>query len=384
MDKQYKRGLVPLSADPITFGHIDLIERAARKCSDVIVLIGDNDMKRGKYLFSLDERIDLARQSLSHVQNIRVQACRSLLVDVCLQEGVEVVFRGIRNNTDRQYESMGMHYHNCILPGFLKKVVYLNANPDLVGVSSTIVKIFASHHVDIQAYVPLCVKAALEQKMHNQYLIGVTGGIATGKSYVASRLAQRLGGTHINFDQLIRSVYEEDSAGAQLLRDKLAEHLGPSVLSNEGKAINSQILKERMFACDDVRGHVETLTAPHVMRLYREQLSNIQGIVIVEWAQMVEMGLTHLVNNRVIVVDSPNWHEMLGRRGISKKIFDQMKKLQLDSYQKLAEIQSIIAQERFGQCIEFQNDLDSEEFAKNMDTLVETIKIESLQLSEER
>jgi len=150
---RFRRGLVPLSADPITAGHLDLLKRSASECAELIVAVMDNDLKRGSYAFSLMERSDMAARAIREVgiTNARVQIDAGLLTDLYLREDCDAVFRGVRDEVDRQYEERQMRVNGSILPGIEERVVYLNADPKLDLVSSSVVKAMVMRHVDVSA-----------------------------------------------------------------------------------------------------------------------------------------------------------------------------------------------------------------------------------------
>ena len=96
------RAVYPGSFDPITNGHIYIAERAAAIFDEVIVSILINERKQGS--FSVNERLDMARASLSHVKNIRVDSFNGLLVDYVRQNSASVIIRGLRAMSDFEYE----------------------------------------------------------------------------------------------------------------------------------------------------------------------------------------------------------------------------------------------------------------------------------------
>ena len=96
------RAVYPGSFDPITNGHIYIAERAAAIFDEVIVSILINERKQGS--FNVQERLDMARESLSHVKNIRVDSFNGLLVDYVRQNNASVIIRGLRAMSDFEYE----------------------------------------------------------------------------------------------------------------------------------------------------------------------------------------------------------------------------------------------------------------------------------------
>jgi pantetheine-phosphate adenylyltransferase len=360
---QFKRGLVPISADPITNGHIDLIRRAAKRCSTLVVLIANNEAKAGNYTFTLEERLSMARQALVSLKNVEVIASSGLLVDVFIQEDCDVVFRGIRNRQDREYETQQMKYNNLLLPGFDKQIRFLPARQELSEISSSLVKALVLQGVNVSPYVPVFIKAALEKRLREQTFVGVVGGIASGKTWVAQRIAERLAGVYINFDEIIRELYDEQSPGAQAIRDELARLFGADVLSDNGTRVDRQVLKTRIFShpsSGDMVKRVEILTTPYVMKLYRQKLSLAKGFVIVEWAQMAKMGKSPLVNNCCVVVEAVNRETFLEKRGIDTATFHRVSSHQWTTQHQVEALQSTVDRDEYGQVYLYQNDPNPE------------------------
>lgn len=210
MTNEIRRGLLPLSADPITFGHLDLIRRASALCGELLVAVMDNGLKAGSYLFSRDERRSMTERAVQDLGlgNVRVVASGGLLTDLWLTEACDAIVRGVRDEADRAYEERQMRIHASILPAVEGRVLYLPADPRLSLVASSLVKGLVSRGLDVSAWVPAFVKRRLEEKLLRQRRIAVTGGIAVGKTSVAAKLAERWtartgqGAWHVNLDQL--------------------------------------------------------------------------------------------------------------------------------------------------------------------------------------
>ena len=101
-----KSAIYAFSGDPITFGHIDIIKRAATVFDRVVVAIGCNPAK--KYLFSQEERTEMARRSLLNLKNVEVKTFQGMLVDFAYENNIDVIVKGIRSTTDFEYE-MSLH-----------------------------------------------------------------------------------------------------------------------------------------------------------------------------------------------------------------------------------------------------------------------------------
>ncbi len=367
---KYKRGLVPISGDPVTNGHIALIEEAKVECELLFVAIMINEAKIDRYMFTLKERMQMAEQALAHIEGVRVISSSGLLVDEFLRLGIDAVFRGVRNETDTAYEDQQKGLNGLILAGFASHVHYIPSCKELEHVSSSQVKGFVEMGIDISRFVPMHVKVALETKIRGHTLIGVTGGIATGKSHVAERLASRLGGVHINVDKLLHDLYAEDCHGAKLVRERIAELLGEDVLV--GDTLDRAIMRERLFGSPRahvLRGQIEQLTTPHVMRLLRGRLSSIKGQpgpVFLEWAQLVEMRMIGFVSNRVIIVTADDYNALLAKRGLTVESILDIAEIQQPPDVKARGVQRKLKADGFGDWMIFENSLDPGKFAESM------------------
>lgn len=146
--------------DPITFGHIDVIERAAQIFDQVIVAVAANQNK--KPLFPLDERVALSTQVLRGQSNVEVQGFYGLLLDFVKQRGANVILRGIRAVADFDYEfqlaSMNRHLNPNI------ESIFLMPAEKYLYISSSIVREIASLNGDVSGFVPPLVVQALQNK----------------------------------------------------------------------------------------------------------------------------------------------------------------------------------------------------------------------------
>lgn len=158
-----KRALTPGTFDPITSGHLDVITRAAQLFDEVVVAVAASQKKGPSGpLFTLDERVELARQATAHLPNVRVEAFDELLVDFARRMEAEVVIKGLRAVTDFEYEFQ-MTALNYQLDRELE-TMFIMSPPQYMYLSSSIVREIASLHGDLGQFVPSCVKEALEAK----------------------------------------------------------------------------------------------------------------------------------------------------------------------------------------------------------------------------
>ena len=155
-----KRAITPGTFDPITYGHLDVITRAAQLMDEVIVAVAASPGK--KPLFSLEERTDLAREATAHLSNVRVEPFDGLLVDFAREQQAQVLVKGLRAITDFEYEFQ-MAALNYQLAKELE-TVFIMSPPEFMYLSSSIVRELASLHSPIDQFVPEHVAHALSRK----------------------------------------------------------------------------------------------------------------------------------------------------------------------------------------------------------------------------
>jgi pantetheine-phosphate adenylyltransferase len=148
--------------DPITLGHEDVIVRAA-KIFDRLT-IGVSAARQKQPLFSLEERIKIAQDALRHVPNVSVVRLDGLMVDFCLQHGIQTIVRGIRNATDLDYEAQ-MAAMNRKMSASID-TIFLLPEPSLQCISSTLVREISLLGGDTSKMVSPCVAQALQAKHH--------------------------------------------------------------------------------------------------------------------------------------------------------------------------------------------------------------------------
>lgn len=150
----------PGTFDPITNGHIDLIERASRLFDKVIVGIAAN--KRKAPLFDVDERIQLASDALRHVPNIEVRGFDYLLVNFVKDCKADAIMRGLRAVSDFEYEFQLANMNRALSPDL--ESVFLTPAERFSYISSSLVREISSLDGDVSKFVPANVVAALGKK----------------------------------------------------------------------------------------------------------------------------------------------------------------------------------------------------------------------------
>ena len=156
-----KIGLFTGSFDPMTNGHLDLIERASRLFDKLYVGIFYNPHKTG--FLPIESRKKTVEKAVGHLNNVEVMASHDeLVVDVARKLGVQVLVRGLRNATDLQYEA-SFDYYNHQLASELE-TIYLHSRLEHIHISSSAVRELLKFCQDISGYVPNTVLEELEDE----------------------------------------------------------------------------------------------------------------------------------------------------------------------------------------------------------------------------
>jgi pantetheine-phosphate adenylyltransferase len=154
------RAIYPGSFDPLTLGHVDVIERALRLFDEVVVAAAPSEGKGP--LFQIDERLELIRESLSGEKRIKVKKLDGLLVDFVTAEKAQVIVRGLRAVSDFEFEFQMALMNRRLAPEV--ETIFLMPKEDYSYISSRIVKEVARLGGDVSGVVPPSVAAALRKK----------------------------------------------------------------------------------------------------------------------------------------------------------------------------------------------------------------------------
>lgn len=155
-----KTVIYPGTFDPITRGHVDLVERAAALFDRVIIAVAKSERK--KPLFSLAERMDLAAQALGHTSNVDVLSYDNLLVQFARQHDARFVLRGVRAIADFEYELQLANMNRAMYPEL--ETLFLTPAERFAFVSSTLVREIAGMGGDFEQFVPPMVADALRAR----------------------------------------------------------------------------------------------------------------------------------------------------------------------------------------------------------------------------
>ncbi|MFJ7638712.1 pantetheine-phosphate adenylyltransferase [Peribacillus sp. NPDC097206] len=159
-----KIAICPGSFDPITFGHLDIIQRGANVFDEVYVVVVNNSAKHS--LFTVEERLKLITEATAHMPNVKVDSYQGLTVDYAESVSANAIIRGLRATSDFEYEMQGTSM-NRFLNNNIESFFIMTKN-QYSFLSSSIVKEVAKYGGDITELVPPVVQKALTQKYEEQ------------------------------------------------------------------------------------------------------------------------------------------------------------------------------------------------------------------------
>ncbi|MCI8299056.1 MAG: pantetheine-phosphate adenylyltransferase [Lachnospiraceae bacterium] len=158
-----KRAIYPGSFDPVTFGHIDMIERSAKIVDELVVAVLNNSAKNP--LFSVKERVSMLEEITSHLPNVKITFFDGLLIDYARKVDAAIIIRGLRAITDFEYE-LQLAQTNRIVDSRVD-TIFLTTSLEYAYLSSTIVKEVASYGGDISHFVPEQLMERIYRKYAN-------------------------------------------------------------------------------------------------------------------------------------------------------------------------------------------------------------------------
>ncbi|MGN7355954.1 pantetheine-phosphate adenylyltransferase [Paenibacillus sp. SAF-054] len=160
MSMNKRVAVYPGSFDPVTMGHLDIIQRAARQFDVLVVAVLNNRSKQP--LFTIEERMELIRTVTAHLPNVEVDSFRDLTANYVRLRNAQAIVRGVRSVTDFEYELQMASTNHKLNPD--AETVFMMTNPKYSYLSSSIVKEIAAFHGDVKDLVPVEVEEAIRLK----------------------------------------------------------------------------------------------------------------------------------------------------------------------------------------------------------------------------
>ena len=154
-----KRAVCPGSFDPITYGHLDIIERASAQFNEVLVAVGNNRTKEG--YFTVEERMAMIAETTAKFGNVKVDSWKGLLGEYCKANNIDVIIKGLRAMSDFDYE---LQMAQVNLQGSGVESMFMATSPAHSFLSSSLIKELAHYNGDVSSMVPPVVNAALKAR----------------------------------------------------------------------------------------------------------------------------------------------------------------------------------------------------------------------------
>ncbi|MBD2784800.1 pantetheine-phosphate adenylyltransferase [Xenorhabdus sp. DI] len=156
-----RKAIYPGTFDPITYGHLDIVTRAANMFDHVLLAIANSDRKNP--MFSLEERVGLAKEATAHLENVDVVGFSELMVNFAKKQQANILIRGVRSVSDFEYEWQLANMNRHFMPEL--ESVFLLPSQTLSFVSSSLIKDVALHDGDVSSFLSKPVTQAMLKKL---------------------------------------------------------------------------------------------------------------------------------------------------------------------------------------------------------------------------
>jgi pantetheine-phosphate adenylyltransferase len=367
-----KTCVYPGSFDPVTYGHLDIIVRAAKTFDKVIVAVGVNSSK--KYTFSTQQRIDMLRNNIKQT-NVEVKEFSGLLADFAYENNVGTIIKGVRNNQDFDYERL-LHDINLTQQAGIDTHI-LVADNKLSHVSSSAAKELCRFQGLVHDYVPLVVKENLEWALNNQYILGVTGEIGMGKSYVSGKIVDLFsmdaGFTfpvfNIDLDKVAHELYESNEPVHINLRENITKEFGMT-------SFDRKWLGEIVFNDSEKLQYLNSMVRIPILTQLRKRIKGLKGLILLNGALLVEGDYLSLCNNNVVIVESTQEQQNINlkNRGLNDKQIERRIQSQFNTGEKYRAVKKAIAKDSHGSLILYQNVLGDPYYRHITETLLNPLR----------
>lgn len=295
-----RKALIAGSFDPITYGHIDIIERTSLIFDEVYVSIGKNPDKN--CLFSIDERKEFILSSTKYLPNILVTSYEGLLSEYAFSLNIDCIVRGIRSSSEFDNE------HS--LSNFNKKsknidTLLLPASDKYTNLSSSFVKSVVKEYGFVNEYVPLKVKEALEERLLGVRYYGITGSSGSGKSTFSNVLSSKITSNviHIDLDKFAHEIYDGIEPYELACKEKLGLYFGKDIF-NDDMTINIKQLASIVFSNKTHLAVLNEVLKPAMRhKLYKSIYGLKDTVILVDGATLLESDLVTHLNNNCIILD---------------------------------------------------------------------------------
>lgn len=372
------------SFDPITLGHIDIINRLCKSYSHVTVGVALNPDK--KYMFTLAQRIAFIANAISddYKSKVTVTPIDGLVADYAYENNIDHIARGVRDANDLSSE-LSMAEYNRDLGGI--ETIFLPTKPELAKVSSSAVKAIAKNYGFVGDYVTTKVKHALDVK-NGINLIGVVGRSGSGKTTLCNVLVdimntditkmpcnllktQTCGPWHraayIDMDKLGHAIHTSDEPFAVNARDALVDAFGGDVLDHHGH-IDRSVLRNIVFTDKNSLDILNAVMHKPMYHLFNRAINQHRAesdvhmmTIFVDAAVLVENDSLSVVNNQILHIITPDdicIDRIVARDGITREQAVARLGSQLSDAEKSESIERVFSRSRYGDMMELYGSVD--------------------------
>lgn len=376
-----KKAIYAGSFDPLTKWHLDIIKRSANQTEELTVWIWVNPSKN--YMFSLKERENMLKKSVSHLDNVRVESFTGLLVKYAYENWIWTIIRWIRNAMDFTEEmnlSLINESQNLWIETF-----FLPTKNDKSHISSSAAKWIQKEYWAIQEYVPIAVKQSLEARMASQFFVWITWQSGAWKSTLTKKLIKHSRDswfeTHeIDLDKIWHEIlWELQLPVYQNIRKEIIKEFWKQV-ENEDWTINRKELWILVFWDTKRMEKLNSIMFTPMITQVRDKIYWKKWLFFVDAALMAEFWLSYLVNNNIILVDSDKKiieQRLKNRDWLDNNQVKRRTESQMTAEWKIDEILNQIKQDWTWRLIEIDNtnELKNDEIMTYLNIIINTVDI---------
>jgi pantetheine-phosphate adenylyltransferase len=310
------------SFDPFHWGHAEIVRKALLTYDEVIVGVGVNPSKN--YMFTLEERVDMIEKTLHRfLDRVTVVPFSGLTIHFAFEQDIPVIVKGIRNTRDMEYEQGIMDAEST--QNLNIKTEFIWTQGDLAKISSSTIKGLLKEQGYIDGLVHPYVKRRLEERMHKQYIIGITGVIGAGKTTVGNKFVEygkefNMPIHNIELDYIPHKIYDGTYPEPRYakIRKEVVERFGNGVENPDG-SINRKSLGDIVFNDMDALEELNNILNEGIRVKICKELYGKKGLIMINSALLAESGLLRLANLNIVLVniDKETQKERLKNRGLN-------------------------------------------------------------------
>lgn len=365
-----------MSADPITNGHLDILNRIYDSFDEIIIAIGYNPKKT--HAFEKLARVNLVKKVTANMEKVVVMEFEGLLIHFAYEQGADVIIRGVRNETDFSYEQ---NIHNVIDSQRVGIDTYLLfARPEMAHISSSAVRELHLNGGLIHELVPVAVKDFLDRHLANRHIIGITGVQGAGKSFVADALVEycrvrKIEAHNIELDHLAHHIYDDNNAPAcKIIREKIFNAF-PECRGTESEdltLVDRKVLGDIVFKDEMQMMKLNAIMKKPLEIFLQQTLKDKQGVIILNSALLCEARSLLKCNNRTLLVHANSGvvKERLSDRGLEDRQIEDRITSQFNAVTKENYIRDEIRRHGFGNLWTIYTDHEDKQYREEMRNIV--------------